>query len=239
LFALGIPNIGEATAKLLAGHFKSLDNIRSASIEKLTSVNEIGEVIAEGIRSFFESEENIDIISRLQSFGLQFQEEESQQTSNVLEGKTFVVSGKFSYSRDEIKKLIETHGGKNVSSISGNLNFLLAGENMGPEKQKKAEKLNIPIISEADFFKMIAIERKPIDSVDVDLTPDVVQISVKSDNTTTELGIVDEVIRKETLPIDTLDDADNSAFKVTQRKKKSSRKDNDTKDEIAIQNTLF
>ena len=239
LFALGIPNIGEATAKLLAGHFKSLDNIRRASIEELTSVNEIGEVIAEGIRSFFESEENIDIISRLQSFGLQFQEEESQQTSNVLEGKTFVVSGKFSYSRDEIKKLIETHGGKNVSSISGNLNFLLAGENMGPEKQKKAEKLNIPIISEADFFKMIAIERKPIDSVDVDLTPDVVQISVKSDNTTTELGIVDEVIRKETLPIDTLDDADNSAFKVTQRKKKSSRKDNDTKDEIVIQNTLF
>ena len=239
LFALGIPNIGEATAKLLAGHFKSLDNIRSASIEELTSVNEIGGIIAEEIRLFFESEENIDIISRLQSFGLQFQEEESQQTSNVLEGKTFVVSGKFSYSRDEMKKLIETHGGKNISSISGNLNFLLAGENMGPEKQKKAEKLNIPIISEADFFKMIAIERKPMDSVDVDLTPDVVQISVKSDNTTTELGIVDEVIRKETLPIDTLDDADNSAFKVTQRKKKSSRKDNDTKDEIVIQNTLF
>lgn len=239
LFALGIPNIGEATAKLLAGHFKSLDNIRSASIEELTSVNEIGEIIAEGIRLFFESEENIDIISRLQSYGLQFQEEESQQTSNVLEGKTFVVSGKFSCSRDEIKKLIETHGGKNVSSISGNLNFLLAGENMGPEKQKKAEKLNIPIISEADFFKMIAMERKPMDSVDVDLTPDVVQISVKSDNTTTELGIVDEVIRKDTLPIDTLDDTDNSAFKVTQRKKKSSRKDNDTKDEIVIQNTLF
>ena len=239
LFALGIPNVGETTAKLLAGYFKSLDNLMNASMAELTSVNEIGEVIAEGIRSFFESEENIDIISRLQSYGLQFQEEESQQTSNVLEGKTFVVSGKFSCSRDEIKKLIETHGGKNVSSISGNLNFLLAGENMGPEKQKKAEKLNIPIISESDFFKMIAMERKPMDSVDVDLTPDVVQISVKSDNTTTELGIVDEVIRKDTLPIDTLDDTDNSAFKVTQRKKKSSRKDNDTKDEIVIQNTLF
>ena len=239
LFALGIPNIGETTAKLLAAHFKTLDNLRNASIEELTSVNEIGGIIAESIRSFFASEENSDIISRLQSYGLQFQEEEAQQASNALKGKTFVVSGKFSRSRDEIKTLIETHGGKNVSSISGNLDFILAGENMGPEKQKKAEKLNIPIISEAYFFEMIAIEKQPTESVDVDLTPEVAPMSIGANDTIEEQNIVNESAQKDTLHINESTNTDNSAFKVTQRKKKSSRKDNDTTDEIVIQNTLF
>ena len=239
LFALGIPNIGETTAKLLARHFKSLDNLRNASIEELTSANEIGGIIANSIHSFFESEENSEIISRLQLYGLQFHEEESQKISNVLEGKTFVVSGKFSRSRDEIKRIIEMNGGKNVSSISGNLDYILAGEKMGPEKQKKAEKLNIPIISEVDFFEMISIEQQLSETTEAYFTSNVAQTLTESDNIVENLDIVKEVEQKDKLSIDTPIATDDNAFKVTQRKKKSSRKENDTKDEIVVQNTLF
>ena len=239
LFALGIPNIGETTAKLLAGHFKSLDSLRNASIEELTSANEIGGIIAESIQSFFRSEENAEIIYRLQSYGLQFEENETQKASSALEGKTFVVSGKFSRSRDEIKALIEAHGGKNVSSISGNLDYILAGENMGPEKQKKAEKLNIPIISEDDFFEMISIEKQPTGSIDVDLTPDVVLTPIEPNNTIEKLKVVSEVKQEDALPINISTTTDNNVFKVTQRKKKSSRKGVDLEEEKVAQNTLF
>ena len=239
LFALGIPNIGETTAKLLAGHFKSLDSLRNASIEELTSANEIGGIIAESIQSFFRSEENAEIIYRLQSYGLQFEENETQKASSALEGKTFVVSGKFSRSRDEIKALIEAHGGKNVSSISGNLDYILAGENMGPEKQKKAEKLNIPIISEDDFFEMISIEKQPTGSIDVDLTPDVVLTPIEPNNTIEKLKVVSEVKQEDALPINISTTTDNNLFKVTQRKKKSSRKGVDLEEEKVAQNTLF
>ena len=239
LFALGISNIGETTAKLLAGHFKSLDSLRNASIEELTSANEIGGIIAESIQSFFRSEENTEIIYRLQSYGLQFEENETQKASSALEGKTFVVSGKFSRSRDEIKALIEAHGGKNVSSISGNLDYILAGENMGPEKQKKAEKLNIPIISEDDFFEMISIEKQPTGSIDVDLTPDVVLTPIEPNNTIEKLKVVSEVKQEDALPINISTTTDNNVFKVTQRKKKSSRKGVDLEEEKVAQNTLF
>ena len=239
LFALGIPNIGETTAKLLAGHFKSLNSLRNASIEELTSANEIGGIIAESIQSFFRSEENAEIISRLQSYGLQFEENETQKASSALEGKTFVVSGKFSRSRDEIKALIEAHGGKNVSSISGNLDYILAGENMGPEKQKKAEKLNIPIISEDDFFEMISIEKQPTGSIDVDLTPDVVLTPIEPNNTIEKLKVVSEVKQEDALPINISTTTDDNVFKVTQRKKKSSRKGVDLEEEKVAQNTLF
>ena len=156
LFALGIPNIGETTAKILANHFKTLEAIKSASIEELTSVEEIGQIIAESISKFLANNENIEIIERLSNHGIQFEAEEIIKASNSLEGKTFVVSGTFSHSRDEIKRLIELNGGKNVSSISGKLDYLLAGNKMGPEKRKKAEQFNIPIISESEFMTMIS-----------------------------------------------------------------------------------
>jgi DNA ligase (NAD+) len=158
LFALGIPEIGEATAKTLANHFKTLDAIKNASMEDLTFVEEIGQIIADRIINFFADNSNLEIIQRLADYGVQFEAETTVNVSNSLDGKTFVVSGKFSQSRDEIKRLIEIHGGKNVSSISNKLNYLLAGENMGPEKQKKAEQFNIPIISESDFLNMISVK---------------------------------------------------------------------------------
>ena len=158
LFALGIPNIGETTAKTLVNHFRTLDAIKSASIEELTSVEEIGQIIAESIINFFANESNRETINRLLYHGVQFEAEETIKTSNSLDGKTFVVSGTFSLSRDEIKRLIETHGGKNVSSISSKLDYLLAGNKMGPEKRKKAEQLNIPIISESNFMAMISVK---------------------------------------------------------------------------------
>ena len=156
LFALGIPNIGETTAKTLTSHFKTLDTLKSASIEELTSVEEIGKIIAESIINFFANESNMEIIDRLYNHGVQFEAETPIKASNTLDGKTFVVSGTFSQSRDEIKKLIELNGGKNVSSISSKLNYLLAGNKMGPEKRKKAEQFNIPIINELEFMTMIS-----------------------------------------------------------------------------------
>jgi len=156
LYALGIRYVGETVAKKLAFHFKSIDALKQASIEELVNVEDIGERIAESVVNWFKKEQHIEMVERLKKHGIQFEIVEEFTVSDVLEGKTFVVSGVFEkYSRDEIKELIEKYGGKNVSSISSKTDFVLAGDKMGPAKKEKAEKLGVPIISEEDFEKMI------------------------------------------------------------------------------------
>ena len=148
--------IGEVTAKTLARHFSSIDNLRNASIEELQNVQDIGLTTAKSVFEYLHNEENLLQIEKLKSIGLKF-EVDSQEINNVLDGKSFVVSGTFSkFSRDELKRTIEMNGGKNVSSISSKTDYLLAGEKMGPEKRKKAESLGIPIINEDDFISMIS-----------------------------------------------------------------------------------
>ena len=162
LFALGIKEVGEVTAKILANTLGDIDAIAKASVEELQEVNTVGVTIAESIRNFFDKPENIIIIERLKKAGLQFNnEKKAVSESQALAGKSIVVSGVFSsFSRDEIKQLIEYHGGKNSSSISSKTDFLLAGEKMGPEKKKKAEALNVKIINEDEFLKMIEEPRE-------------------------------------------------------------------------------
>ena len=162
LFALGIKEVGEVTAKILANTLGDIDAIASASVEELQEVNTVGVTIAESIRNFFDKPENIIIIERLKKARLQFNnEKKAVSESQALAGKSIVVSGVFSsFSRDEIKQLIEYHGGKNSSSISSKTDFLLAGEKMGPEKKKKAEALNVKIINEDEFLKMIEEPRE-------------------------------------------------------------------------------
>lgn len=156
LFALGIRYVGETVAKKLAKHFKSLENIRTATELELILVDEIGERIAQSVRSYFDKPEHLELINRLKMAGLQFETAAKEATSDKLEGKSFVVSGVFtSFSRDELKVLIEDNGGKNVSSISKKTDFVIAGENMGPSKLQKATELNIPILSEDDFIKLL------------------------------------------------------------------------------------
>jgi DNA ligase (NAD+) len=158
LFALGIRHIGETVAKKLAFHFKNIDAIIAASLEELIRVEDIGEKIAVSIKEYFSLAESLALIEKLKSFDLQFEAIEVVKVggSNILEGKSVVVSGVFkNYSRDDIKKEVEKHGGKNVGSISAKTSFVLAGENMGPEKLKKAEKLGVQILSEDDFMKLI------------------------------------------------------------------------------------
>lgn len=154
LFALGIRYVGETTAKKLARHFKNIDAIAMASLEQLMQVDDVGERVANSIVQFFQSE-NVQVVEKLKQVGLQMQIVEVAGTSNVLQGKGFVVSGVFSIPRDEMKALIEQNGGKILSSISKNTSFVVAGEKMGPEKRKKAENLGIPILSEEDFYSMI------------------------------------------------------------------------------------
>ncbi|MFO0357117.1 MAG: NAD-dependent DNA ligase LigA [Sphingobacteriaceae bacterium] len=159
LFAIGIRHVGETTAKKIAKKVRSIDALSQMNTEQLLEIDEVGETIAKSIQAFFEDKENQHIIQHLKDAGLQFEinAEDQQPTSNKLEGKTIVVSGVFTkYSRDQIKDLIELNGGKNSGSISKKTSFVLAGENMGPEKHKKAESLGVPIISEEDFEKMIS-----------------------------------------------------------------------------------
>jgi DNA ligase (NAD+) len=156
LFALGIRFVGETVAKKLAKAFKNIKNISIASYEELIQVDEIGEKIALSILQYFADELNRNLIDKLIHIGLQFEISENEAVSNMLDGKSFVVSGIFTnYSRDEIKKLIEDNGGKNLGSISSKTDFVLAGENMGPAKLEKAKQLGITILSEEDFRKML------------------------------------------------------------------------------------
>ena len=162
LFALGIKFVGESVAKVLAKALHDICHIISASVEEMTEINEIGEKIALSVRNFFDDERNIEIVNRLKTKGLQFAmaEQTVSDKEQVLAGKSFVVSGVFQhYSRDGIKETIEAYGGKNVGSISGKTDYVLAGDKMGPEKRKKAESLGIPIITEAEFEGMIGIKR--------------------------------------------------------------------------------
>ncbi|MEA9412294.1 NAD-dependent DNA ligase LigA [Flavobacterium sp. PL02] len=155
LFALGIRFVGETVAKKLAKHYKNIDALSQATLMDLVLVDEIGERIAKSVIEFFENDENKSIIERLKSYGVQFEivEKINPNATTKFEGKTFVVSGVFSkFSRDDIKKTIEDNGGKVGSSISAKTDFVVAGENMGPAKLEKANKLNIPIISEDDFI---------------------------------------------------------------------------------------
>lgn len=158
LFALGIRFVGETVAKKLAKHFKNIEALQKATFEELIAVEEIGERIAKSVISFFNEPYNIQIINRLKNHGLQFLIIENDTSiSNKLNGLNFVVSGVFKkFSRNELKKAIEDHGGKNGSSLSKKTDYLIAGDKMGPAKKTKATELQIPIISEEEFLKMIA-----------------------------------------------------------------------------------
>jgi DNA ligase (NAD+) len=161
LYAIGIRFVGETVAKKLAAHFGSIEQIMNATFDELNEAEEIGEKIAGSILEYFKEPKNLDIIRRLKEKGLHFEilEEEKNLKSDKLKGMTFVVSGSFEkFSRDEIQKEIEAHGGKSSGSISSKTTYVLAGENMGPEKLKKATSLNVPVISESDFLIMIGDE---------------------------------------------------------------------------------
>jgi DNA ligase (NAD+) len=158
LFALGIRFVGETVAKILANRLVSIENIENASLEELTAIDEIGGRIAESVQLYFSNPENVKLVERLKEKGLQMHlnEESLANRSVKLNGLSIIISGTFEKnSRDDLKKMIEQNGGKNVSSISKNTSYLLAGSNIGPSKLEKAEKLNIPIISEDDFLKLI------------------------------------------------------------------------------------
>lgn len=158
LFAMGIRYVGETVAKKLVKHFKSIEAIMNASLEELIAADEIGDKIAESILSFFAIEQNKELVAQLKEIGLQFEAEEEvdTQVSSIFEGMSFVVSGVFTlYSRNDLKKLIEDYGGKNVGSISKKTDYLIAGDKMGPAKKEKAESLGVKIISEHDFQAML------------------------------------------------------------------------------------
>ena len=159
VFALGIRFVGETSARLLARHFKTMDALMEARLQELQEVEGIGEVMAQSIIRFFHDEKNREMVERLRGYGLQFALSEAQTaaTSDKLAGQSIVISGVFArHSRDEYKLIIEQNGGKNVGSISGKTTFILAGENMGPSKLEKAQKLGIRIVSEEEFLEMIS-----------------------------------------------------------------------------------
>ena len=155
LFALGIRFVGETTAKYLAAHFRSLDAVMAASREELTEAEEVGERIADAIAEYFADETNRTIIRRLRAAGIRTEEEEKALASERLCGLSFVISGTFArHSRDELKELIERHGGRNLAAVSANVDYLVAGAKMGPAKLKKAEKLGIRILTEEEFEEL-------------------------------------------------------------------------------------
>ena len=159
VFALGIRFVGETSARLLARHFKSMDALMTATLEQLQEVEGIGLVMAGSIIAYFQHPQNRDIVERLRSYGLQFalSQEQTEAQSDRLAGQSIVISGVFQHhSRDEYKLIIEQNGGKNVGSISGKTSFILAGDNMGPSKLEKAQKLGIRIVGEQEFLEMIS-----------------------------------------------------------------------------------
>lgn len=159
LFALGIRFVGETTAKYLASHFRTLDAIAAASVEELAEAEEVGAKIASAIVEYFADENNRQIIEQLRGAGLRLVAEEKSLRSNALVGKSVVISGKFEgRSRDDMKALVEEHGGKNLAAVSANVDFIVAGDNMGPAKRQKAEKLGITILNEAEFMALIATD---------------------------------------------------------------------------------
>jgi DNA ligase (NAD+) len=158
LFALGIRNIGENTAQLLARHFKNLDNLIAAGESELLEINGVGETLVNSLKTYFADGENLKMIERLKAHGLNFHIEESdlKLESNALEGKKILASGKLNhFKRDEIIDFVTSHGGTYVKSVSKSLDFIIEGEDMGPSKKEKAEKLGVKLISEEDFLKMV------------------------------------------------------------------------------------
>lgn len=157
LFALGIRYIGEVTAKTLAKYFKNIDALANATLEALQDVQDVGSTVAKSVFEYLHNQENLQEIEKLKQVGLNFETTSTTTiTNNKLNNKSFVISGVFTkFSRDELKKLIEDNGGKNVSSLSSKTDYLVAGDKMGPEKKKKATTLGIPIISEDDFIGML------------------------------------------------------------------------------------
>lgn len=158
LFALGIRFVGETSARMLARHFKSMDAVASASLQDLTDIDGVGATIAKSVMAYFHDARNKEIVERLKASGLKMQMSEDQmgRMTDRFAGKSIVISGVFSkHSRDEYKAIIEQNGGKNVGSISGKTSFILAGDNMGPAKLQKAEKLGVPIIDEDTFLNML------------------------------------------------------------------------------------
>ncbi|MBR3946746.1 MAG: NAD-dependent DNA ligase LigA, partial [Bacteroidales bacterium] len=156
VYALGIRHVGETMAKKLAFALKDIETLSNATVEQLVAVGDIGEVIAQSIVDYFANDDNVKIVARLIDAGLQFKVKEQEKLSSSLEGLSVIISGTFThYSRDEIKKVIELHGGKNVSSISKNTDLFVTGENIGPAKLEKATKLNIKMVDEDEFRRMI------------------------------------------------------------------------------------
>ncbi len=156
LFALGIRYVGETTAKKIVRIFPTIELLRQATKEKLITVEDVGEQVAESILAYFANEKNNTLLIRLRDAGLTFETTHTKNLSEKLKGLSIVISGTFAqHSRDELKRIIEENGGKNVSSVSAKTSFILAGENMGPQKLEKAQKLGVQIINEEDFLKMI------------------------------------------------------------------------------------
>ncbi len=159
VYALGIRHVGETMAKKLAFAMKDIETLSNATVEQLVAVGDIGEIIAQSIVDYFSNDDNVKIVARLIDAGLQFKVKEQEKLSSSLDGMSVIISGTFThYSRDEIKKVIELHGGKNVSSISKNTDLFVTGENIGPAKLEKATKLNIKMVDEDEFRKMIGEE---------------------------------------------------------------------------------
>jgi DNA ligase (NAD+) len=158
LFAIGIRYVGKTVAEKLARHFGSMEKLSTASLEQLLATPEIGEKIAQSVVRFFQSEENQKEIKRLKEAGLQVESthQAPEPISNILEGKSFVISGVFqNYEREQLQQIIQSNGGRILSGVSSKLDYLVAGENMGPAKREKAEKLGVKIISESEFEQLL------------------------------------------------------------------------------------
>ncbi len=172
MFAFGIRYVGETTAKEIAAHFGNIDAIASASKEQLLEVQDVGEVIADSVYDYFRDSGHLAGIERLKAAGVQFSLESKAAASDALSGKTIVISGNFSVSRDEMKRLVESNGGRNSSSVSGKTSFLLAGSKPGPEKIKKAADLGVRVVSEEEFRNMLPQSSAGIAAEEQSVEPD-------------------------------------------------------------------